>query len=62
MERLAMVSGVATRYYAGKNIGSGPVALLIHGYMESIESWGEMISLLEPQKGQQGLEQPGHRK
>ncbi len=55
-----MVSGVATRYYAGKNIGSGPVALLIHGYMESIESWGEMISLLEPHMGILAFDLPGH--
>ncbi len=55
-----MVSGVATRYYASKDIGSRPVALLIHGYMESIESWGEMISLLEPHMGIVAFDLPGH--
>ena len=60
MERFAILDGVATRYYASERIGDRPVVMLIHGYMESIESWEELIGMLEPHVGVVALDLPGH--
>lgn len=60
MERFAILGGTATRYYVSDDMGDRPVVMLIHGYMESIESWESLIKALEPHVGVVAFDLPGH--
>lgn len=60
MERFAILAGTATRYYVSDDMGDKPVVMLIHGYMESIESWDVLIKALEAHVGVVALDLPGH--
>ncbi len=61
MERFAILAGTATRYYVSDAISDDkPVVMLIHGYMESIESWDGLIRRLEPHVAVVALDLPGH--
>jgi len=60
MERFAILAGAATRYYVSDDMVGKPVVMLIHGYMESMESWEELIKALEPHVGVVAFDLPGH--
>lgn len=59
MEKLVMLSGIATRCYVGENADK-PAILLIHGYMESLETWDTLTPLLERDFCVLSLDLPGH--